>query len=355
MSYRLIHDEVLLRQNPNRKALYPIKNPKLWSYYKKAQSLNWTAEEIKFGRDLEDWEQLAPDVKEVLTTVLAFFSGADAIVNDNLAENFCRKIDILEVKCFYSFQMYIENVHNEVYSLMIENLVKDSVEKDRLLNACEKMPHIQKLYKWAERWIHRTPEDEMNENPTLQQYIQEGASEEVVEDLAEIWCFAKQLIAFACVEGIMFSGAFAIIFWVKEMGVLPGLTFSNELISRDEGLHRDFACFLYSLLVHKPPADQILQIVEEAVECNQELIGTCMDRLVGMNRTDMNQYISYVGDNLLVNLGYSKRYNCKNPFVFMEKISFNGMTNFFERRVGEYGISGFEEGHDEEIELDDDY
>lgn len=350
----LINDEVLLRPS-GRKSIHPIKFPAIWKMYKNAQGCNWTAEEIKFSNDIADWNALDSDTKEVVKTVLGFFSGADMIVNENLAENMMNIIDIPEVRSFYGFQIAIENVHGEVYSLMIENLVKDKQEKERLLNAINTMPGVTKLYNWAQRWIKRTPEDELRENPILQSYLEEGASEEVVEDLAKIWCFAKTLVAFACVEGIMFSGAFAIIYWLKERGILPGLTFSNELISRDEGMHRDFACLLYSMIVHKPPDDQILDIVKEAVEFKQELISGCMNRLRGMNRADMNRYIEFVADSLLTELNIPKHYKVNCPFEFMTKISFSGITNFFEKRVGEYGISGFEDGNDEPIELDEDY
>ena len=350
----LINDEILLKPS-GRLAVFPIQLNKAWTFYKKAQGCNWTAEEIKFSNDLPDWEKLDSDTKEVIKTVLGFFAGADQIVNENLAENMMKIIDIPEIRCFYGFQIAIENIHGEVYSLMIENLIKDNEEKKKLLDSVNTMPGINKLYGWAKKWIHRTKEDEIRENPILHSYEQEGAPDEVIEDLAEIWCFAKKLIAFACVEGIMFSGAFAIIYWIKERGILPGLTFSNELISRDEGMHRDFACYLYSLVHHKPPEDQVLEIIKEAVEFKQELITGCMDRLRGLNRQDMKRYIEFVADSLLVNLGQEKHYKVSNPFEFMEKISFSGITNFFERRVGEYGISGFEEGNDEPIELDEDY
>lgn len=349
---RLIDNEILLRP-PRRLSIYPIKFPVIWECYKDAQGSHWTAEEIKFSDD--NWDSLDADTKETLKGVLGFFAGADYLVNEDLAENMIRIIDIPEVRCFYSFQMYIENVHGEVYSLMIENLVRDAAEKDRLLNSCKTMPGVQKLYQWAEKWIRLTKEQEQENNPVLKTYAEEGAHEEVIEDLAEIWCFVKQLIAFACVEGIMFSGAFAIIFWIKEQGVLPGLTFSNELISRDEGMHRDFACLLYRMVKNKPPDSQILEIVKEAVEFKQELMIGLMDRLPGINIQDMKRYIEFVADNLLVKLGMPKYYKVSNPLEFMDKISVSGLTNFFERRVGEYGLSGFEEGHDIPIEIDENY
>lgn len=351
---RLIDDEMLLRPS-GRLALFPIMLPKAWDFYKKAQGCTWTAEEISFTKDLDHWEGLSPEIKRVVKAVLGFFSGADRIVNMNLAQNMMCKIDIPEVQCFYAFQNHIENVHNETYSLMIDNLIRDPEEKHQLLNACDTMPGVKTLYDWAKRWVHRTKEDELNSNPTLREYEAQGAPEEVLEDLAEIWAFCKILIANACIEGIAFSGSFAIIFFLKERGILPGLTFSNELISRDEGMHRDFACYMYSLVRHKPPMDQVLEIVLEAVVAKQELIAGCMDRLPGMNRDDMNMYIQYVADSLLVQLGLPRHYGAHNPFDFMDKISFNGITNFFERRVGEYGVSGFEEGHNDPIELDENY
>lgn len=350
----LLNDEPLFRPD-GRKSILPIKYPKIWNMYKKAEGCIWTAEEIKFANDLSDYEQLDDDTKEVIKTVLGFFAGADMIVNENLAENMMNIIDIPEVRCFYGMQIMIENIHNETYSLMIENLIKNKKEKERLLDSVGTMPGVTKLYNWAQRWIKRSIDDELRENTILQNYLDEGASMETVEDLATIWVRAKRIIAFACVEGIMFSGMFAIIFWIKERGILPGLTFSNELISRDEGLHRDFACLMYSMIVHKPPQEQILEIVQEAVEYEQELISGCMDRLRGLNRQDMKRYIEFVADNLLMNVGLPKHYKVSNPFDFMDKISFSGITNFFEKRVGEYGIGGFEEGNNEPIVLDDNY
>jgi ribonucleotide reductase beta subunit family protein with ferritin-like domain len=351
---RLIDDEILFKPD-GRLSIFPIKYKTIWMLYKQAQGSHWTAEEIKFSKDLEDWEVLPEATKTVVKEILGFFAGADQIVNANLAENFMRIIDIPEVNCFYGFQIMIENVHNEVYSLMIENLIRDPDEKKRLLDSCNTMPGVKKLYEWAQKWIHRKPSDELRDNPILIKYGEDGASEEVIEDLSEIWHYAKLFVAFACVEGIMFSGAFAIIFWLKEQGILPGLTFSNELISRDEGMHRDFACLMFSMIKHKPPPDQILQIICESVEFTQDLIRGCMDRLPGMNRQDMNRYIEFVADSLLVNMSYPKHYKVSNPFEFMEKISISGITNFFEKKVGEYGLSGFEEGNDEPIEIDDNY
>jgi ribonucleotide reductase beta subunit family protein with ferritin-like domain len=351
---RLIDNEILLRPS-GRLSIYPLQHHVIWRCYKDAQACHWTAEEIKFAKDLDDWEPLDADTKRTVKGILGFFAGADFIVNEDLAENMLRVIDIPEVRCFYSFQMYIENVHGEVYSLMIENLIRDPQEKADLFNSCNTMPGVQKLYIWAQKWIKTTKEDEADTNPVLKNYEAEGAHEEVIEDLAEIWCFSKQLIAFACVEGIMFSGAFAIIFWLKERGILPGLTFSNELISRDEGMHRDFACLLFSMVANKPPENQVLQIVKESVDFTQELMVGLMDRLPGLNIQDMKRYIEFVADNLLIKLEMPKYYKVENPLEFMEKISISGLTNFFEKRVGEYGVAGFEEGHDDPIEIDENY
>jgi ribonucleoside-diphosphate reductase beta chain len=351
---RLIDNEILLRPS-HRLSIYPIHYKEIWKFYKDAQASHWTAEEIKFSDDLNDWENLDENTQAVVEGVLGFFSGADALVNDDLAANMLRIIDIPEVRCFYGFQMHMENVHNEVYGLMIENLIRDPVKKEKLLNACKTMPSVRKLYDWANKWIKKTPEEELENNDILKQYESEGAHEEVLEDLATIWCFGSQLVAFACVEGIMFSSAFAIIFWLKEKGILPGLTFSNELISRDEGLHRDFACLMHSMIINKLPDDQILEIVRGSVTATQTFTATLMNRLQGLNIQDMKQYIEFVADNLLVNLGQAKYYKVENPLEFMDKISVSGITNFFEKRVGEYGLSGFEVGHNDPIEINENY
>jgi ribonucleotide reductase beta subunit family protein with ferritin-like domain len=356
ISTRLVEKEPLLNSNNGRLALFPIQYPDIWDMYKKAQGSIWTAEEINFKEDLADWDNLDDDTKVVVKTVLAFFFGADAIVNDNLAEKFLRDIDILEIKFFYRFQLHIEDVHNEVYSQMIDNLIKDGTEKNKLLNAIHTMPGVSKLYHWAQTWIHRSPETELKENQILVKYETDDLDEETLTDLATIWCFAKRLVAFACVEGIMFSGAFAIIYWLKERGVLPGLTFSNELISRDEGMHMRFACYLYqNYIEEKPPQEQVQAIIMEATLLSQELISGCMKRMTGMNSSDMNQYLEFVADSVSTYLGYNTIHQAKNPFQFMDKTAIGGLTNFFERKVGEYSVAGFEEGETENIVLDDDY
>jgi ribonucleotide reductase beta subunit family protein with ferritin-like domain len=337
-----ILDEFLLTSRDDRLAILPIKYPEFWALYKKAQASSWTAEELKFTDDLKDWEKLDDNTKLLVETMLAFFSGADAIVNVNLAENFSRIIPVPEVKFFYGFQTHIENVHNEVYSLMIENLVRDPIRRKQLLAAHENMEGVAVLYDWAKKWIVRSEADENIPDDV-----------EYHDSYAKIYSFAKKVVAFACVEGIMFSGPFAIIFWLKDKGILPGLTHSNELISRDEGLHMQFACAIFRNIKNKPPADQILDIIKDAVKAEQEFISTCLIKLTGMSRTDMFQYIEFVADVLLILMGYQKHWNVECPFPFMEKISFSGLTNFFERRVAEYGLAGFD--GPQEILLSDEY
>lgn len=335
-------DEFLLTSKEERLAILPIKYPEFWSLYKKAQASSWTAEEIKFSDDLKHWEKLDETTKLLVETMLAFFSGADAIVNVNLAENFSRIIPIPEVKFFYGFQTHIENVHNEVYSKMIDNLVRDPQRRRELLAAHEHIEGVTVLYNWAKRWITRDEHDEQppDDIPYRDSY-------------AKIWSFAKKIVAFACVEGIMFSGPFAIIFWLKEKGILPGLTFSNELISKDEGLHMQFACAIYRNIKNKPPYEEVLDIIKDAVKAEQDFIATCLIKLTGMSREDMFRHIEFTADVLLILLGYQKHWNVNCPFPFMEKMSFSGLTNFFERRVGEYGLSGF--AGPQEIVLSDDY
>lgn len=340
----IFDDEILFKDEPLRKAILPIKYPQIWAQYKKLQGCTWTAEEITFKDDVTQIHNglVKPEIMDVVRYVLGFFSGADTIVNENLALNFLGKIKILEAQYFYGQQIQNENVHGETYSVTIEALIKDNDEKTKILNAVQTMPCIKRLFDWATKWVHRTWEDELA-----------TASN---KDLAKVWCEAKRMVAFACVEGILFSSAFAIIFWIKEQGILPGLTFSNELISRDEGLHRDFACLLYRMIKNKPPNSQVVEIIRDAVEFNDVFIDEMLSKkLMGMNNSDMKQYVKFTADSLVVELGYDKIYNVKNPFPFMEKISYNGLTNFFERRVGEYGLSGFEDDGDEALVLDDNY
>lgn len=362
-----ISKEPLLRQRKERKCVFPLEFPSIWDRYKKAFSVIWPPTEIDFSHDYDDFKKLDPpsgtpigewsraysDTQLFIITMLAFFSGADGIVNDNISENFSQVFNIPEIRCFYSLQETMENVHNETYALMIENLIRNEADKLKLFDAMNQMPGISRMYKWAQKWTSRTPETELLESPTLQRMFQAARTIEqvqTVKDCAVIWSTAKRIIAFSCVEGIMFSGPFAAIFWIKEKGILKGLTYSNELISRDEGMHTDFAVLLYGLIVNKPPAEEIITIIKEAVCAEQEFINSCLDKLVGMNKTDMSQYIEYTANRLALSLGYPEIYiDVSCPFPFMDKISFNGMTNFFERKVAEYSLSGFEDGHDDEI------
>jgi ribonucleotide reductase beta subunit family protein with ferritin-like domain len=354
----LINDEILFTEDPTRKTIRPVLYPAMWSSYKKMQGSTWTAEEINYQSDITDLNtgRVSDEVMHIVKYVLGFFSGADTIVNENLALNFINKVKILEAQIFYGLQIANENVHAETYAVLIDVLISDKKEKERVLNAISTMPCVGKLYSWVQRWIHCTAEQEQTNNVMLQDYMTQGASDEVVDDLAYIWCEAKRLVAFACVEGIMFSSAFAIIFWIKEKSILPGLTFSNELISRDEGIHRDFACLLYSNIRHKPPTDQVTEIISDAVAFQDEFIEEMLAvRQTGMNKEDMKEYVRFVADNLCSALNVPVIYKARNPFSFMDKISFNGVTNFFEKRVGEYSLSGFEEGADDKIVLGGDY
>jgi len=303
--------EPLLKENPNRFVLFPIKYHKVWEMYKKSLALIWTAEEIDLGKDLNDWPKLKPEEQHFIKNVLAFFAGSDGIVLENLGARFMNEIQIPEAKCFYGFQIAMENIHSETYSLLIDTYVKDKEEKNRLLQAIDTIPSVGKKAKWALKWI--------GDDST----------------------FAKRLVAFAAVEGIFFSGSFCAIFWLKKRGLMPGLTSSNELISRDEGLHTDFACLLYSMLNKKLDKEVISDIITEAVSIEKEFIVDSIPcRLIGMNSDLMCEYIEFVADRLVVQLGYEKIYNSQNPFEFMEMISLEGKTNFFEKRVMEYSKAG---------------
>jgi len=292
--------------------LFPIQYPDMWAFYKKAHASFWTAEEIDLAPDLVDWNtKLSDQEKHFISTVLAFFSSSDGIVNENLAGRFMTEVTVPEARCFYGFQIAIENIHSETYSLLIDTYIKSPSMRSHLFNAISTVPCVQKKANWALQWINNTNS------------------------------FAERLVAFASVEGIFFSGSFCAIFWLKKRGLMPGLTFSNELISRDEGLHCDFACLLYSHLKEKLSQEKIYRIIEDAVECEKEFVGDALSvSLIGMNETLMKQYIEFVADRLLVALGYEKRYNARNPFDWMELISLEGKTNFFEKRVAEYQKSG---------------
>ncbi|KAH8653454.1 putative ribonucleotide reductase small subunit RnrA [Xylariales sp. PMI_506] len=306
-------DEPLLQENPQRFVLFPIKYHEIWQMYKKAEASFWTAEEIDLSKDLHDWNnRINEDEKYFISHILAFFAASDGIVNENLVERFSGEVQIPEARCFYGFQIMMENIHSETYSLLIDSYVKEPAQRTHLFNAIDTIPAIRKKADWALRWI-------TDKKST----------------------FAQRLVAFAAVEGIFFSGAFASIFWLKKRGLMPGLTFSNELISRDEGLHTDFACLLFSHLKNRPDKKLIEDIIVDAVKIEQEFLTEALPcALLGMNSNLMKQYIEFVADRLLVALGNEKVFRSTNPFDFMENISLGGKTNFFEKRVGEYQKAG---------------
>ncbi|XP_026731329.1 ribonucleoside-diphosphate reductase subunit M2 [Trichoplusia ni] len=300
--------EPLLRDNPRRFVIFPIQYPDIWEMYKKAEASFWTVEEVDLSKDLSDWETLKDSERHFIKHVLAFFAASDGIVNENLVERFSQEVQVTEARCFYGFQIAMENVHSEMYSLLIDTYIRDPKERDFLFNAIETLPCVKKKADWALQWI---------------------ASKSAT--------FAERIIAFAAVEGIFFSGSFASIFWMKKRGLMPGLTFSNELISRDEGLHTDFACLMFRHLVQKPSKERVLQIIKDAVVIEQEFLTDALPvRLLGMNCDLMSDYIEFVADRLLVELIGEKHYNTKNPFDFMNLISLEGKTNFFEKKVSEY-------------------
>ena len=299
--------EDMLQETEKRFVLFPIEHSDVWLMYKKAQASFWTAEEIDLAHDYIDYEKLTGDEQHFVKHVLAFFAASDGIVNENLVERFCSEVQWPEARSFYGFQIMIENVHSETYSLLIDTFVKDKAEKLSLFNALETVPCVRKKADWALKWINNSAR------------------------------FAERLVAFAVVEGIFFSGSFCAVFWLKKRGLMPGLTFSNELISRDEGMHCDFACLLYSKLEHKLTDDELHAIIREAVDHEKEFIIEALPcALIGMNSNMMGQYIEFVSDRLLVALGAPKLYGVKNPFDWMELISLQGKTNFFEKRVAEY-------------------
>lgn len=297
----------MLIPNPKRFVLFPIQHRDIWDMYKKAQASFWSAEEVDLGSDMKDWDNLTDNEKHFVSHVLAFFAASDGIVNENLAQNFMQDIQIPEARCFYGFQIAIENIHSEMYSLLIDTYIRDQKEKEKLFNAIETIPCVQMKAEWALKWI------ESNDS------------------------FAIRLAAFAAVEGIFFSGSFCAIFWLKKRNLMPGLTFSNELISRDEGLHTDFACLLFNKLKNKPTERRIHDLIKEAVDIEQNFVSEALSvALIGMNALLMKQYIEFVADRLLVELGYKKLYHTLNPFSWMELISLNNKGNFFEKRIGEY-------------------
>lgn len=304
--------EPMLQETLERFVLFPIEHSEIWEMYKMHAASFWTAEEIDLAEDAKDWESLTDNEQHFLKHVLAFFAASDGIVNENLVVNFANEVQWAEARTFYGFQIMMENIHAETYSLLIDTYIKDPAEKDHLFKALETVPSVEKKGNWALRWLD-----------------QKRAS------------FAERLVAFAAVEGIFFSGSFCAIFWLKKRGLMPGLTFSNELISRDEGLHCDFACLLHSQLVRGAGEMKIRQIISEAVEIEIEFVTSALPvSLIGMNAELMKQYIQFVADRLLVAFGVSKLYNAENPFPWMEMISMQGKTNFFEKRVGEYQKAG---------------
>jgi len=323
-------EEPLLQENPRRFVVFPIRYHDIWAFYKKAEASFWTAEEVDLSKDLAHWEALKPDERHFISHVLAFFAASDGIVNENLVERFSKEVQVTEARCFYGFQIAIENIHSEMYSLLIDTYIKDSKEREYLFNAIETMDCVKRKADWAINWINSS-----------------NAS------------YAERVVAFAAVEGIFFSGSFAAIFWLKKRGIMPGLTFSNELISRDEGLHCDFACLMYSHLKHKPTQDRVYEIIKDAVIIEQEFLTEALPcNLIGMNCNLMRTYIEFVADRLLVELGCEKIWNVENPFDFMDMISLEGKTNFFEKRVGEYqkmGVMGSGDAGTHEFCLDADF
>ncbi len=302
--------ELLLKENKDRFVILPVNYPKLWEMYKKHEAGFWTAEEIDLSGDLQHWANLNDGERHFISHVLAFFAASDGIVNENLAVNFMSEVQLPEARCFYGFQIMMENIHSETYALLIDTYVKDPVEKNRLFHAIETIPAVKRKAEWALRWIDN------------------GS-------------FAERLVAFAAVEGIFFSGSFCSLFWLKKRGLMPGLTFSNELISRDEGLHCEFACLLYGMLSNKLTQSDVHAIIKDAVEIEKEFITEALPvALIGMNARLMQQYIEFVADRWLAELGYDKIFKATNPFDFMEMISLEGKTNFFEKRVGDYQKSG---------------
>ena len=304
--------EQILQKSNSRFVLFPIKNDDMFLMYKKAEASFWTAEEVDLTKDSREFEKLSANEQHFISHVLAFFAASDGIVNENLAMNFYSEVTCCEARCFYGFQIAIENIHSEVYSLLIDTLISHDTKKTELFSAIETIPCIQEKANWALKWCAK-----------------------------EYASFAERLVAFAIVEGIFFSGSFCAIFWLKKRGIMPGLTFSNELISRDEGLHCDFACLLYSKLLNKLSISKIYEIVDEAVDIECKFIKDALPvELIGMNSGLMCDYIKFCADRLLQSLNYEKKYNTLNPFDWMESISLQGKTNFFEKNVSEYAING---------------
>ncbi len=315
-------EERILQDNPGRFVLFPIEHNDIWKYYKQQEACFWTAEEIDLAQDIQDWDnKLNSDEQHFVKHILAFFAASDGIVNENLAMNFVNEVQYTEAKMFYGFQIMMENIHSETYSLLIDTYIKDKEEQNKLFNAIETIPAIAKKAEWAIKWINSES-------------------------------FVERLIAFAAVEGIFFSGSFCSIFWLKKRGLMPGLTFSNELISRDEGMHCDFACHLYNNHIqNKLSNDRIKEIICGALSIEKEFILEALPvRLIGMNADLMSQYLEFVTDRLLVALNVPKVYNVENPFDFMQNIALQGKTNFFEKRVAEYQKAGVNNKSNESID-----
>jgi len=310
--------EFLLTENENRYVMFPIIDEDIWKMYKKQMDCFWRAEEIDLSKDIKHWATLNNDEQHFIKHILAFFAASDGIVLENLGQRFMNEVQIAEARAAYGFQIMMENIHSETYSLLIDTLVKEEREKTNLFEAINNFPCIKKKADWAIKWIN----DKRSS-------------------------FATRLIAFAAVEGIFFSGSFCSIYWLKKRGLMPGLTFSNELISRDEGMHTDFAVLLFSKLQKKPKKAKVIELIKEAVVIEQEFITEALPcKLIGMNAKLMKQYIEFVADRLIVQLGYPKIYNSSNPFDFMEMISLEGKTNFFEKRVGDYSLSNNDKSED---------
>ncbi|AFC23680.1 ribonucleotide-diphosphate reductase subunit beta [Saprospira grandis] len=319
--------EPILQENDQRFVLFPIQHDAIWEMRKQALACFWTTDEIDLAADLHDWKKLSANEQHFIKHVLAFFAASDGIVNENLVLNFYRDVQLAEARSFYATQIQIEDIHAETYSLLIDTYIQDSAEKNALFNAMQTLPCVQRKAKWAIKWIEEAPS------------------------------FAHRLVAFAAVEGIFFSGSFCSIYWLKKRGIMPGLTFSNELISRDEGMHCDFACLLYSMLENPIPSEELRSIITEAVSLEQEFVTDALPvSLIGMNAKLMSQYIEFVADRLLVSLGQPKVYGSSNPFPWMELISLQGKTNFFEKRVGDYQKAGvMAEREKQTFSLDEDF
>tara|TARA_B100000925_G_C21987692_1_gene465265 strand:- start:153 stop:1130 length:978 start_codon:yes stop_codon:yes gene_type:complete len=325
----MLEIEPLLTETKNRHVIFPINYDDIWSMYKKHVSTYWTVEEIDFSKDGADWAKLSEDEQYFIKNVLAFFAASDGIVNENLVLRFMSEIKVPEVLAFYSFQNAIETVHSETYSLLIDTYIKDDIEKSKLLNAVETIPCIKKKADWAMKWIESTDDN-----------------------------FATRLVAFACIEGIFFSGAFCAIYWIKERGLMHGLTFSNELISRDESLHTEFAILLYSHIKNKLSEEKIHSIIKEAVNIEKEfIIDSLPCRLLGMNSDLMSEYIEFVSDRICIQLGYNKIYNVSNPFDFMDRISLEDKQNFFEVRVSNYSKAELHNNENSKLDfnMEDDF